>query len=154
MNCVNCFTNWILAANIILLLSTVPTYIKIAMINMLIALIICGNILIANHGEAIRQYCHTSKFLLHSTNILTHMVLPIIFILMWLAKSTRSTHSKYLSIGLAILISFVAAAIYFILMQLGITFNYTLRQKTINMYILAYVAITFINCFILGQYIK
>ena len=148
MKCKNTFTNWILAINIILLcIPNIPKSIKIAFINLLIWLLIAGNILVSTHGKTIRKLCNNFNDSMSSNSmslgtILFHICLPILFILIWLRKKTATNFIPAITTFIAISISLIIGIIYFILMNLKVTFNYGLDTNTTYIYVCAFILLT------------
>lgn len=154
--CFNTLTNWTLVINFIatiisLFIKIMPLYLVTVFINMLLFIIIAGNIIIITHGKNIANKCKTTKKKLDFTNIIQHIIIPICFIVYWCwfirNKSNINQISKpFVFIMISIIISFFIAAIYFVLMKLDITFDYDLDQKILWLYIIGYIILTIGFC--------
>lgn len=154
--CNNTFTNWTLGINFIaiilsLFIKIMPLYLVTVFINMLLFIIIAGNILIFTHGKNIANKCKTTKKKLDFTNIVLHIIIPICFIIYWFwfirNKSNHNQISKpFVFIIISILISIFIAVIYFMLMKLDITFDYNLDQKSLWLYVIGYIILTIGFC--------
>ena len=153
--CNNTFTNWALAINFIatiisLFIKIMPLCLVTVFINMLLFVIIAGNILIFTHGKKINDKCKNLE-INHIYNIFQHIIIPICFITYWCwfirnKSNTNQISKPFVFIIISIFISIFIAAIYFVLMKLDITFDYNLDQKILWLYVIGYIILTIGFC--------
>jgi len=85
MNCLFTYTNCVLIFNAIAVcMRNTPKYIKIASINLLSYIIICGNILVLTQRERIQKDCKATSSQMKIGNIVFHICIPILFIFFWI----------------------------------------------------------------------
>ena len=148
MKCLYTFTNLVLIFNVIALcIPNVPKYIKITAMNLLIYIIICGNVLIFTHRKSIQKVCNINLVLLDIGNILFHICIPILFIVLWMFyKNIKNNFRTVTTSVLAGIISIFIGGLYLVFMNLNIVFDYGLPQNIINIYITVFILLTVINC--------
>jgi len=148
MICLYTFTNLVLIFNAIALcIPNVPKYIKIALMNLLVYIIICGNVFTFTKRKSIQKVCNIKLTSIDVGNILFHIYVPILFMVLWVFyKNTKDNFRAVTTSVLAGIISIFIGGLYLVFMNLNIVFDYGLPQNIINIYITVFILLTVINC--------
>ena len=148
MKCSFTFTNCVLIFNaIVLCIRNTPKYIKIASINLLSYIIICGNILVLMQRERIQKDCKATSSQMKIGNIVFHICIPILFIFVWIFyKKTTNNFNPIVNALLAAIVSISTGILYLLFMNLDIAYDYGLQQNIMNMYIGVGILLTMLNC--------
>lgn len=149
IKCLYCLTFLCEFLGILSIFVTNNNWFKLASLSMIIAVAILGNVLTYIHIVRLSKYCGLSKTILYFSNIITHIIIPILLYKLihkgWLVNST---YDRYITTN-ALIFSVLIGVIYFILMLLNITCTYGLELKHNIIYGLCWLAIVYLSIHLL-----